>query len=51
MERNVTIELKQEHAGVAEKLFPECEQMFSSIMLKETAKEMESKLSLSEYYL
>jgi len=25
--------------------------MFSTIMLKETAKEMESKLTLSEYYL
>jgi V-type H+-transporting ATPase subunit E len=51
MERNLNIELKQDHAVAVEKLFPDCQNDFSEIILKETGKVMESKLALSEYSL
>ena len=34
-----------------ETIFPSCEKLFSEILLKETGKEMESKLTISEYKL
>lgn len=51
MERNVSVELKEDHASLAQKLFPECEKEFTNILLRETGKDMESKLSISEYFL
>lgn len=51
MERNLTIELKKIHIPLAKSIFAECEKSFTEIMLAETGKEMESKLSISEYIL
>ena len=51
MERNLTIELKKIHIPLAQSIFAECEKSFTEIMLAETGKEMESKLSVSEYVL
>lgn len=51
MERNVNIELKKEHIGLAKALFPDCERSFSEILVNETGREMESKLTVSEYDL
>lgn len=36
---------------IAKMLFPACEQAFSKIILAETGREMESKLTVSEYKL
>lgn len=51
MERNLSVELKQDHATAVEKLFPDCEGDFSAIILAGTGKVMESRLALSEYSL
>ena len=51
MERHVFVELKKEHIKLATSLFAESEKKFSEIMFKETGKEMESKLSISNYNL
>lgn len=51
MERNITVELKEENMKMAESLFSNCEKQFTAIMERETNKSMESKLSLSEYTL
>ena len=51
MERNLTVELRHETAQTAQGVFGNCEQQFSAILLKETGKEMESRLSLSEFSL
>lgn len=51
MERNLTVELKQESHQVAQNIFGNCEKEFTSILQKETGKEMESRLSLSEFTL
>lgn len=51
MERNVSVELRSNHLPLAKTLFPACEQAFSRIILEETAREMESKLTVSEYKL
>lgn len=51
MERNINVELKGEHIKQAERLFSNCEKSFSQILQKETGREMESKLTISEYNL
>lgn len=51
MERNVAVEVRGEHRQIAQSVFGKCEKSFSEIMLNETGKEMESKLSLSEFSL
>lgn len=51
MERNVAVEVRGEHRQIAQSVFGKCEKSFSEIMSNETGKEMESKLSLSEFSL
>ncbi len=51
MERNLTVELKEQSIKMAETIFSSCETDFTSIMQKETGKTMESKLTISEYSL
>ncbi len=51
MERNVAVEVRGEHRQIAQSVFSKCEKSFSEIMFNETGKEMESKLSLSEFSL
>lgn len=51
MEKNVSVEVRTEQRLVAQSVFGKCERTFSEIMLRETGKEMESKLSLSQFNL
>lgn len=51
MERNITVEVKEENMKTAESVFRNCESEFKSIMEKETGKIMETKLTMSEYSL
>ena len=51
MERNINIEARKEHMDVAKKVFLKCQSDFTSILEKETGKQMEATLSLSEYGL
>lgn len=47
----MSIEVRSEQKSVAQSVFGKCERTFSEIMLKETGKDMESKLSLSPFSL
>lgn len=51
MERNITVEVKEENMKTAESVFSNCEKEFTSIMERETGRPMETKLSMSEYSL
>lgn len=51
MERNVTIELKAEHAQIAKSVFSNCSRRFNEIMQNETGKSMDSNLTLSVFEL
>lgn len=51
MEKNVAIEVRTEQRSISQSVFGKCERTFSEIMLRETGKEMESKLSLSQFSL
>ena len=51
MEKKIYVETRKEHADLVKGLFSECEAEFKEIMKKETGRDMEATLELSEYGL
>lgn len=51
MEKKIYVEARSEHRALIREVFPKCEREFKEIMKKETGRDMEVTLELSEYAL
>ena len=51
MEKTVYVETRREHHNIIKQILPACEQEFKQIMKRETGKDMEATLQMSEYSL
>ena len=51
MERSVYVEARKEHYNLIKHIMPQCEQDFTAIMKRETGRDFEVTLHMSEYSL
>ena len=51
MEKTIYVETRKEHAALVKEVFPKCEREFKQIIKRETGKDMDVTLEISEYSL